>query len=43
MKSPRALPPIPWKRIAIVLVVCGVSFWLIGFLVGLVVRFALGA
>ena len=42
-KSPPALPPIPWKKIGIILAVAAFSFWAIGFLVGLVVRFALGS
>jgi hypothetical protein len=42
MKSPHGLPPIPWMRIATILVVCGIAFWAIGFLVGLVVRLAFG-
>lgn len=42
MKSPHALPPIPWKTIGIVLAVAAIIAWAIGFIVGIVVRFALG-
>jgi len=43
MKSPPALPPIPWKRIGFILVAAALVFWGIGFVIGLVVRLALGA
>jgi hypothetical protein len=41
VKSP--VPPIPWKKILLVLACAAVGFWAVGFLVGLVVRFAFGS
>jgi hypothetical protein len=43
MKSPPTLPPIPWKTIGIVLATAAFIAWAVGFVVGLVVRLALGS
>ena len=43
MKSPPVFSRIPWKTIGIVLAGAAIVAWIIGFVIGLIVRFALGA